>query len=134
MCRLLQLQERISLMKCFRVAAVVVLLFSSAAWAAEIRFYTANSRQQQSLITLVTGTGKPGCHNFLTKRRVYRISQVGFEYCRIFAEKNCNAEAVVTARWKNKKPPTDKLKPGARWFLAGERGAKIASWACHKTP
>ncbi len=121
-------------MKCFRFVAVVFLLLSDAAWSAEIRFYTVNSRQQQSLVSLIAGTSKPGCHNFLTKRRVYRISQVGFEYCRIFAEKNCDAEAVVTARWKNKKPPTDKLTPGARWFLAGERGTKIGSWECYKIP
>ena len=118
----------------FRLFAIGLLLVTDAAWSADIRFYTINSRQQQSLVSLVTGTSKPGCHNFLTKRRVYRISQIGFEYCRIYAEKNCKADAVATARWKNKKQPTDKLTPGARWFLAGERGAKIASWECHKAP
>lgn len=121
-------------MKFFRLIAVGFLLVSDAVWSADIRFYTTNSRQQQSLISLVTGTGKPGCHNFLTKRRVYRISQVGFEYCRIYSEKNCKADAVVTTRWKNKKQPTDKLTPGSRWFLAGERGTKIASWECLKKP
>jgi hypothetical protein len=120
--------------KHLRFITVVFLLLSNIAWAAEIRFYTSNSRQQQSLISLVTGTSKPGCHNFLTKRRVYRISQVGFEYCRIFAEKNCKDEGVVTVRWKNKKQPTEKLTPGARWFLEGEQGAKISSWECHKKP
>ncbi len=121
-------------MKRLHYTALVFLLLSNAAWGAEIRFYTINSRQQQSLISLITGTNKPGCHNFLTKRRVYRISQVGFEYCRIFADRNCKTEAVVTASWKNKKQPTDKLKPGARWFLAGERGTKIVSWECLEQP
>lgn len=121
-------------MKCICSMAIIFLLLSDTAWSAEIRFYTVNKRQQQSLISLIAGTTKPGCHNFLTKRRVYRISQVGFEHCRIFAERNCKPENVVTARWKNKKQPTDKLTPGARWFLAGERGTKIASWECHKQP
>lgn len=121
-------------MKFVPLVVTAILLLSDAAWSADIRFYTINSRQQQSLISLVTGTNKPGCHNFLTKRRVYRVSQVGFEYCRLYSEKNCKSEAEVTVRWKNKKPPTDKLTPGARWFLAGERGTKIASWKCHNKP
>ncbi len=121
-------------MKLVRIFALACLFCSAVAWSAEIRFYSANSKQQQSLISFVTGTSKPGCHNFLTKRRVYRVSLVGFEYCRMFAEKNCEAEAIVTARWKNEKPPTDMLNPGARWFLAGKRGTKIASWECYKAP
>ncbi len=117
-----------------RILAVFLLLFSTSAWCAEIRFYTVNSKQQQSLISLVTGTGKPGCHNFLTKRRVHRISQVGFESCGVYAERNCNTDTAITARWKNKKKPTTVLTPGGRWFLEGERGTKIASWECRSKP
>jgi len=107
---------------------------SHYAWPAEVRFYTINSKQQQRLVGFVMGTSKPGCHGFLAKRRIHRVAQVGFAYCRLFNERDCKPEDIVKVRWKNKEPPTDKLTPGARWFLEGEQGSKIASWECVTQP
>ncbi len=119
-----------------RTAAVALcfVLASGIAWSADIRLYTVNSKGQQGLVRFVTGTDKPGCHDLPIKRRIHRASQVGFDYCRLFSERDCNEEAVVSVRWKNKKPPTDRLTPGARWFLPGDRGTKVASWECRTKP
>ncbi len=121
-------------MKRIPIAALILALAGGSAWAADIRLYTVNSKGQQSLVKLVTGTDRPGCHDLLLKRRIHRVSQVGFEYCRLFSDKDCREETVIAVRWKNKKDPTDRLTPGARWFLPGDRGTKVASWECNGKP
>jgi hypothetical protein len=100
------------------------------ALAADFRLYYANKLLQQSKVSMVRNTDKPGCHNLFKKRRIYRVAQVGFETCAIYAEKDCAAGTEIEVRWKNKKAPTTTITPGARWFLPGERGSKMGSWKC----
>ncbi len=128
--RMIQPASRLRIAARWTTAACLLGLFCNKAWTADIRFYTINKKQQQSEVALVVGTKKPGCHNFFPRRRVYRVAQVGFRYCRLFAEKDCRPDSAVTASWKNRKDPTDQLTPGSRWFLAGKRGVEIASWEC----
>ena len=115
-----------------------VLMGCSAAVAAgpktEIRFYKANNLLQQDRVSLVTGTHKPGCHNFLTKTRVYRAAQIGFKTCTLYAEKDCQAGSELPVRWKQKKHPVTEFTQGARWFTEGERGTEIRSWQCIAQP
>jgi hypothetical protein len=111
-----------------------VALAGAAANAADempnIRLYTVNSKGQQDQVSLAFGTGKPGCHNLLPARTIYRVAQVDFAYCTVYSAGDCAAGGAVAARWKGKEAPVEKLTPGARWMLPGEAGAKIASWNC----
>lgn len=79
---------------------------------------------------MVRNTDEPGCHNLITKRRIYRVAQIGFEFCTLYSEKDCEEGAEIAVSWKNKKEPATEITPGARWFLPGERGSKMASWKC----
>lgn len=106
------------------------LFLSSGAVAADFRLYTANKYLQQRQVALVRNTDEPGCHNLLTKRRIYRVAQIGFEFCTIYAEKDCAQGTEIAVSWKNKKDPTTTFTRGARWFLPGERGTKMGSWKC----
>ena len=98
--------------------------------AADFRMYTANDLMQQREITFVRNTDEPGCHNLFTKRRVYRVAQIGFENCTVFSEKDCEEGTEIPVSWKNKKEPTTVFTRGARWYLPGERGSKMGSWKC----
>lgn len=79
---------------------------------------------------MIRNTDEPGCHNLFNKRRVYRAAQIGFATCTLYAEKDCEAGTEIEVRWKNKGEPKIAFTRGARWFLPGERGAKMKSWQC----
>lgn len=98
--------------------------------AADFRMYTANSYLQQRQVTMVRNTDEPGCHNLITKRRIYRVAQIGFESCTVYSAKDCAEGTEIAVSWKNKKEPKTVFTRGARWFLPGERGSKMASWKC----
>ena len=66
------------------------------------------------------------------RRKVYRVAQIGFKTCALYAEKDCEVGAEIGVSWKNKKAPVNDFTPGARWFLPGERGSKMASWKCEE--
>lgn len=98
--------------------------------AADFRLYTANKLLQQREVSMVRNTDKPGCHNLITKRRIYRVAQIGFEACSVYTESDCEAGTEIEVSWKNKKTPTTTFTRGARWYLPGERGSKMKSWKC----
>ena len=112
----------------------VVLAAGDMAMAADLRLYTANKLLQQRRISMIRHTDKPGCHNLITKRRVYRVAQIGFATCTLYSAKSCEAETEIAVSWKNKKDPVNDFTQGARWFLPGERGSKMASWKCEGEP
>lgn len=109
-----------------------VIIDGAAASAADLRLYTANKLLQQRRISMVRNTDEPGCHNLITRRKVYRVAQIGFETCTLYAKKDCEAGSEIGVSWKNKKSPVHDFTPGARWFLPGERGSKMASWKCEE--
>ena len=53
----------------------------------EIRFYRMHEQQPRELV-LVPGAGQTGCHNLPLTRAVYRVAQVGFTFCEIYAKKD----------------------------------------------
>ena len=112
----------------------VCLIASDMAAAADLRLYTANKLLQQRRVSMVRNTDEPGCHNLITKRRVYRVAQIGFETCTLYSKKACEAGTEIDVSWKNKKEPVNAFTQGARWFLPGKRGAKMASWKCDEKP
>ncbi len=97
-----------------------------------IRFYKLNKKEQQNRVLMNNKTAKlTGCHNFLTKARVYRITQIGFEYCSLYQKKNCADDSIVNGLWKEK-DSASKLTQGGQWLFHQEhpRGIKIKSWKC----
>ena len=100
------------------------------ALAADLRLYTANSLLQQRRVSMVRNTDEPGCHNLITKRKIYRVAQIGYETCTLYAERDCETGTEIDVSWKRKKDPVQAFTQGARWFLPGERGSKMASWNC----
>ena len=103
---------------------------TGVASAADLRMYTANKLLQQRRISMVRNTDEPGCHNMVTRRKIYRVAQIGFKTCTLYADKDCEAGTEIGVSWKNKKSPVNDFTQGARWFLPGERGSKTASWKC----
>jgi len=98
--------------------------------APDFRVYSANSLKQQRQILVPSNAARPGCHNLLITREVYRVAQVGFGYCVIYSQKDCKAGTEINVSWQNKKDPTSVITQGARWFLPGELGSDMASWKC----
>jgi hypothetical protein len=116
------------------LAFTAILIAGDMALAADLRLYTANKLLQQRRVSMVRNTDELGCHNLITRRRLYRVAQIGFETCTLYSKKDCEAETEISVSWKNKKEPVIAFTQGARWFLPGERGAKTASWKCEEKP
>ena len=107
---------------------------------AEIRFYSINGQQQQRELVLVPGAGQAGCHNLPLTRAVYRVAQVGFTFCEIYAKKDCQPGSEHNLRWPattqdpDKTGPTTRITPGAKWLFAAAGAAKVGSWSCQLNP
>ena len=105
----------------------------------EIRFYSMAEQQQREL-ALVPGAGQVGCHNLPLTRAVYRVAQVGFTFCEIYAKKDCQSGSEHNLRWSvttqdpDKTEPTTKITPGAKWHFATVSTAKVGSWSCRLNP
>ena len=98
-----------------------------------IRFYKLNKKEQQNrLLIRESHLRKTGCHNFTTTPTIYRLTQIGFEYCAIYVKKDCPAGTEVMGSWGNKKRDT-KLTQGGTWFFnqTFPHGEKVKSWYCH---
>lgn len=124
-------------MKFLAALMIGLLALPPAAYAGkktEIRFYKVNKHAQQERVALVRGVDEPGCHNFILNPKVHRVAQIGFKSCTLYSESDCETGSELSVSWKRKKKPTTSLTPGARWFLAGERGTKVASWRCEREP
>ena len=83
----------------FAVVCATLPIADAAQRRASITFYHINKLGQQYEVRIVRNTDEPGCHNFLKKTSVFRVGQVGFEYCEVFSDKACQADSAVTATW-----------------------------------
>lgn len=124
----------VPLRKWLLVGAVLASAAVAAGMKTEIRFYKANKYLQQDRVSLVSGADSPGCHNFLLATRIYRVAQIGFQTCSLYAEKDCAAGSEVPVRWKQTKKPVTEFTQGARWFPEGEQGVEARSWRCVALP
>lgn len=114
-----------------RVLLVVALgVVSVSLPAADFRIYTANKQLQQRRAFSFADADEPGCHNLPFRQRVYRVAQVGFARCYVYAKKGCQPGDELKVSWKNERAPAAEITPGARWYLEGELGSKMGSWKC----
>ena len=100
-----------------------------------IRFYKLNSKGQQNrLIIRESRLKKTGCHNFATKPKVYRLTQIGFQHCWIYTKKNCEEGTAITGLWKGEKQDTQ-FSQGGEWLFThhDEKGVRAKSWRCEIT-
>lgn len=105
----------------------------------KIRMYKLNSKGQ-AINQLWVKKPKPDqCVNAIRNRKVFRFSQVGFSYCQVFSEKNCEEGSEVPAKWGGKKyrvadidieQPQIKLLRGTEWILSPETNLIVRSWLC----
>ncbi len=111
--------------------------FSSEAGDGSVRFYKVNKKGQQSEILFIGKRNTPGCHNLRRARDIFRVAQVGFVFCSVYAEKKCSDGTEFTLHWKGKvkknsarAQPTERFLPGAMWFFEENDTRKVASWKC----
>lgn len=97
----------------------------------DFRLYRANERLQLDRVPTLD-ENEPGCHDMLLTLRVYRVAQIGFEYCTVYAEGGCKDGTEVPVTWKNEKAPVKQFGQGDRWFLVSdhEQGHDMGSWYC----
>lgn len=110
---------------------------TTAAEAGSIRFYKVNSKGQQSEIGFLRNRDEPGCHNVLGSREIFRVAQVGFTYCTVYAEEDCPDEQGLVMNWKGKvransarSQPTERLMPGDMWYFGENDTREMNSWKC----
>lgn len=103
------------------------------------RFYKLNKKGQEVRLNWTGKQGAVDCRNFRLKRPVIRFAQVGYEYCELFAKKNCVADSQLSAMWDGKKyrvadidvkQPQTELRRGAKWVLDKQKNVKVASLRC----
>ncbi len=118
---------------------VLALAWPVAAQAdGKVRMYKLNKQEQQRRLSLGRAAEKPGCHNLLTGKKVYRVAQAGFAWCSVYAKDDCAPESIVSALWTGREyrkyqidgtQPQKKLYPGSNWMLQLDDG-NIQSWYC----
>lgn len=94
--------------------SLIVTTFSQA-YAGErqfIRFYKVNNKEQPTRLSIRRKTAEQaGCHNFRLKARVFQLNQVGYEYCSLYAEKDCAQQSLILAtKHQTKNIANDKSK------------------------
>lgn len=99
--------------------------------AGEFRAYRANDQLQLDRIPTLN-EDEPGCHDMLLTLRVYRVAQIGFEHCTVYAERNCEEGSEVPVSWKQEDDPVTQFTQGDRWFLVSDhpQGRDMGSWYC----
>ena len=111
--------------------ALSLLAFGARASAANFRIYRVNDEMQLDRIPAFH-EDEPGCHNMLLRFTVYRVAQIGYEYCTVYSEKDCKAGSELQVSWKQKENPVTQFTQGDRWFLVSDdsHGRKMGSWYC----
>ena len=104
-----------------------------------IRLYKLNKKGQPVKQNWVGKQGLAGCQNLRLKREVFRVAQIGYEYCVVYSKKDCESGSEVQAMWDGKryrvadidiKQPQTKLLRGSKWVLNPDQNVIIRSWQC----
>tara|TARA_B100000676_G_C17789753_1_gene686404 strand:+ start:379 stop:798 length:420 start_codon:yes stop_codon:yes gene_type:complete len=105
---------------------------------AHIRFYTINKNKQLSELALINNRSQRGCQNFPLQFKLYRVAQVGFNNCTLYASKNCKVDSAIAMEWRGKKNNKESknvgqtylISPGALWYFINKDEKKVSSWYC----
>ncbi|MFT6406682.1 MAG: hypothetical protein ACJAQ6_000092 [Arenicella sp.] len=125
-------------LKSLLISSAALLIAVSAAQSVAsdrqtVRFYKINKDGiTQALRFTAKKARKTGCHNFIRKARLHRVVQYQYKTCRVFADKSCQTESIMSF-YRDKEPaPTTDLIEGFGWYPVGdnERGEKAKSWFC----
>jgi hypothetical protein len=114
-------------------AQVKPLLNKPVSAKRKVRFYKANKQLQATGILLTDEkSSSAGCQNFLKKVTVFKVVQIGFSNCTVFAEKGCPVNSSIAAINEDQAFATTLLTEGVGWFPQGDtdRGATVKSWRC----
>ncbi len=117
--------------------AAVGLQSAVAGPAVEIRFYSINDKAQQRELSVIFNRDEPGCHNTPGSPDVYRVAQIGFDHCTVYAAEDCEPGSELVMKWdgrakkgsKRAKPGT-LLYPGSEWLFPDGQPREVESWKC----
>lgn len=99
----------------------------------DLRLYRVNKDGIADRFWFTRGKAKQaGCHNIRKKSRLHRAVQFGYPVCRVYTQKNCAPESIVSFTRDDGPGPTTELSQGYSWFSVSEhpRGRRIKSWYC----
>jgi hypothetical protein len=109
----------------------------------KVRIYKLNNKGQLLRQDWLDDVDEAGCHNTFKSRKAHRFSQIGYEYCTVYAEEDCKNGSELPATWKGKKlkranfemdEPQIQLIQGSDWFLHNDKNLIIRSWSCAYDP
>lgn len=118
---------------------IISSISASSLWAADIRFYKINKHQQTDKIWVSKKKSQQsGCHNFRGKPRIFKVVQVGYDFCSLYQEKNCTENALIKASHEGIDAFASRLQEGYGWLpslnadttSANSNGVAIHSWKC----
>ena len=110
-----------------------------AAEEGSFRVYRLNSKDQLIRNRWSRKRAEAGCHDLRGTKKAYRVAQVGFAWCTIYAGDKCEAGTELGAKWRGGKyrraefdpeEPQQKILPGANWYLSEGENVQVGSWRC----
>jgi hypothetical protein len=112
----------------------IIVQASYAEKSQTLRFYTKNKKSElNKLFINRKKLAEPGCHNFGGTKKIYRLTQIGYKFCRLYADKDCVSGTEIEGLWKGKmaEKNTD-FSQGGKWMFTinNELGEKAKSWQC----
>ena len=106
---------------------------------ASMRMYKLNNKGQLNRVRWLKGVGEAGCRGSGKAREVNKFAQVGFLYCTLYAESNCQEGSELTAMWDGDdykradidiSQPQVRLLRGTEWVLDPKENVELKSWYC----
>ena len=103
------------------------------------RIHRLNSKKQLIRQRFTRNSERPGCHDLRRNRNAYRVAQIGFAWCTVYAGDQCEPGTELPAIWRGAKyrladieegEPQIKILPGSNWYLAENENVLINSWRC----
>ena len=118
-----------------------VLSEANAGEKATVRVYSLNKKGQATRKKWVKSVRPGQCFNARKAHGVHRFAQLGYEFCELFGDKNCNPDQRVTAMWQGKhyrvggkeidtSIPQIQLGRGSKWILHPTQNIKVRSILC----
>ena len=106
---------------------------------ATMRMYKLNNKGQLNRVRWLKDVDEEGCRGSSRAREVSKFAQIGFSYCTLYSEADCQAGSEVTAMWDgdeyrraeiDESQPQVRLLRGTEWVLNPQENVEIKSWYC----